>query len=164
MKITVQSIAYNGILAALYVVLTLATYNISFLALQFRVAELLMLLCFFRKDSLIGLTIGCFIANLFSFSAWDLLFGTMATVLAGIVMIFSKHLLFAIFMPVLFNGFIVAFELNWLLCEPFWISVLSVSLGELTVMLVGYIFFMIIKRRKGFFEAIGLNQNLDFKF
>ena len=164
MKITVKSIAYNGILAALYVVLTLATYNISFLALQFRVAELLMLLCFFRKDSLIGVTIGCFIANLFSFSAWDLLFGTMATVLAGLLMMFSKHLVFAIFMPVLFNGFIVAFELNWLLGEPFWISVLSVSLGELTVMLVGYIFFMIIKRRKGFLESIGLNQNLDFKF
>ena len=164
MKITIKSIAYNGILAALYVVLTLATYNISYLALQFRVAELLMLLCFFRKDSIIGVTIGCFIANLFSFSAWDLLFGTMATIIAGTIMMFSKHLAFAAFMPVLFNGFIVGFELWWLLGEPFWISVLSVSLGELAVMAVGYIFFMIMKRRKGFFEAMLLNQNLDFKF
>ena len=164
MKIDIKTIAYNGILAALYVVLTLATYNISYLGIQFRVAELLMLLCFFRKDSLIGVAIGCAIANLFSFSMWDVLFGTVATLLAGIIMMFSKHLLFAIMMPVVFNGFIVAFELHWLLAEPFWLSVLSVSLGELAVMTVGYIFFMIMKKRKGFLEEMGLNQNLDFKF
>lgn len=164
MKPAVKSIAYNGILAALYIVLTLLTYEFSYLGVQFRVAEILMIMCFFRKDSIIGLTIGCAIANLFSFSLWDVIFGTLATVISCVLMMFSKWLLLAIMAPVILNGFIVAFELWWLLDEPFWFSCFTVALGELAVLIVGYIIFMILKRRKGLLESMGANQNLDFKF
>lgn len=47
MKIDTRSIISNGIIAAVYVVLTYITYTISFLGLQFRFAEILVLLCFF---------------------------------------------------------------------------------------------------------------------
>ena len=160
----IKTIAYNGIIAAIYVVLTLITYDFSYLGIQFRIAEILMLLVFFRKDSIIGLTLGCLIANLFSFSPWDILFGTLATVFSCLIMMFLKHLIIAVFIPVIFNGFIVAFELWWILEEPFWFSVLTVALGELAVLLLGYLLFMLLKRKKNYLESIGAKQNLGFKF
>ncbi len=164
MKLTVKSIAYNGVLAALYIVLTLLTYEISYLGIQFRIAEMLMFLCFFRKDSIWGLTLGCAISNIFSFSPWDILFGTLATFIACLIIIFSKHMIFTVIVPTVLNAFIVGFELYWLLGEPFWFSCMSVAIGEFVVLMVGYIIFMIIGKRKGVLQAIGANQNLDFKF
>ena len=164
MKKPTQVITYNAIIAAIYVALTLLTYDISYLGLQFRIAEMLMLLCFFRKDSILGLSIGCAISNIFSFSPLDVLFGTLATIFACLCIMFSKFLIVGVIAPVVFNGFIIGFELWWLLGANFWLSVLSVSLGELAVLSVGYIIFMLLKKRKGFFESIGANQNLDFKF
>ena len=58
---------------------------------------------------------------------------------------------------------IIGFEL-YLLGEPFWMSCLTVALGELAVLIVGYIFFMIIKCRKNFFKLIRATQNTEFKF
>ncbi len=163
-KSPIKIITYNAIIASVYVVLTLLTYEISYLGLQFRIAEMLMLLCFFRKDSILGLTLGCAISNIFSFSPLDVVFGTMATILACLCIMFSKFLFVGVLAPVVFNGFIVGFELWWLLGAPFWPSVLSVALGELAVLSVAYIIFMLLKKRKGFFESIGADQNLEFLF
>ncbi len=55
-----------AVVAALYAVLTLALSWISFNSIQFRVAEILIILCFFRKDYVYSLVIGCAIANCFS--------------------------------------------------------------------------------------------------
>ena len=77
-----KSLTRNAIVAAIYVVLTVATSSISFGMLQVRIAEALMLLCFFRRDYIYGLTLGCFISNLFSFMWIDILVGTAATFLA----------------------------------------------------------------------------------
>ncbi len=164
MKLPIKSIAYNGVLAALYIVLTLLTYEISYLGIQFRIAEMLMFLCFFRKDSIIGLTLGCAISNILSFSPWDILFGTLATFISCLIIIFTKHMIFTVIIPTVLNAFVVGFELYWLLGEPFWFSCLTVAIGEFAVLMVGYIIFMIIGKRKGVLQAIGANQNLDFKF
>ena len=87
-KITTKDIVSNALIAALYVVLTLITYPISFLGIQFRFAEILVLLCFFRKDYSIGLIIGCAIANLASsIGLVDVGFGTAATVVACVCII-----------------------------------------------------------------------------
>lgn len=61
------------------------------------------------------------------------------------------------------NGLIVGFEL-YLIGEPLWFSMGMVALGELGVMIVGYILIMIIRRNKKFFEAVRATQNVDFKF
>lgn len=164
MKIKTRNIVSNAIVAAAYFVLTLATYPISFLGIQFRVAEILILLCFFRKDYLIGCTLGCIIANLFSSIGFiDVLFGSIATLLAGLAICFCKHLIVAIFMPVIFNAFIVGFELYHFLAEPFWISVGLVALGEMVVMILGYVVFSLLKKNKNILIGLGANQNLDFK-
>ena len=135
------------------------------MGIQFRVAEVMVLLCFFRKDYTFGLVIGCAIANLPSaIGLVDVGFGSLATLIACLGIMFMKNLGIACLFPVVSNAFIVGFELWKFLGLPFWISVGEVAIGEFAVMVVGYIFFMLIKRRKGFFETIRANQNLEFKW
>ena len=62
-RFTVRMIAENSIIAALYVVLTLLVPALSFGPIQCRFSEALVLLCFWRPDITIGLTIGCLISN-----------------------------------------------------------------------------------------------------
>ncbi len=159
-----RDIVQNGLLAAFYVVFTYLLTPISFGAIQFRFSEILVLMCFFDKKKIFGLTLGCAIANLVSpLGLMDVGFGTLATFLACLGIIFSKYLIVAISYPVVFNGLIVGFEL-YLLGDPFWLSSLTVAAGELAVLIVGYIIFMILKRKKKFFEIIKATQNTEFKF
>ncbi len=156
-------ITRNGIIAALYVVLTFITYPFSYGAIQVRIAEIMILLCFFRKDYVIGLTIGCCLANLGSSIPFDWLFGALATLIAGLVIGFCKHLIVAIFIPIIVNGFGVGIELFLLLEMNFWISVMYVAIGEAIVMAISYIFFMIIRKRKSFYNLVRATQNIEFK-
>lgn len=165
MKVSVKSIAFNGIIAAIYVVLTIVTAPFSYGQIQFRVAEMLCILCFFRKDAVIGLTAGCLIANIgSSVGAIDMLFGTAATLIACLGMAFCKQLLVAIFLPIVVNAFVVGAELYFFLELPFWANVMWVGIGESAVLIVGYIIMLCIKKKTKFYEVIGAKQNIDFKF
>ena len=161
-----RTLVRNAVVAAIYVALTFATSAISFGMIQVRISEALILLCFFRRDYTYGLTIGCLIANLFSpMLPWDLIIGTAATLFSCLGICFCKHLFIATLFPVVFNGFMVAGELHFILGEGFWLSVGFVSLGEfIAVSLIGYALFMIIRKNKYFLEQLGANRNLDFKW
>ena len=160
-KDIIHEISFNALIAAAYVVLTVLVSPLSYGAIQFRFSEILVLFCFFNKRYGIGLTLGCLIANIFSPTAsLDVIFGTIATALACLCIMFSKHLILAIWFPVVFNGFIIAWELTFF-DAPYWMSVLTISLGELAVMVIGYIVFTSIRQSKGFLNAIKANQNLD---
>lgn len=159
----IKNIADNGLVAALYVAISLITYPLSFGMIQFRVAEILVLLCFFRKDFAIGLFIGCLVTNIASFSPLDILFGSLATLLSCLVIMFSRHLIIAAIAPIIFNAFIIGIELHFLLGEPLWLAIGFVALGEAAVMVLGYIVFQLLKKNKMFMTVIKANQNLDFK-
>ncbi len=158
---TTRKIAENAIIAALYFVLTIISTPIAYGQIQFRIAEALMLLCFYRKDFVIGLTIGCFLANLgSSLLPWDLIFGTLATLLSGLAIAYlSPRLIIAAFYPALFNSFIVGAELYFILDLPFWINVAYVALGEIVVVFAGYILFLFLTRRKGFMDLLHCNAH-----
>ena len=159
-----KDIVQNGLLAALYVAITYLLAPISFWAIQFRLSEILVLACFFDKKKIVGLTLGCFLSNLVSpLGLMDVGFGTLATFLACLGIIFSKHLIVAILFPVVCNGIIVGLEL-YLIGEPLWFSMGMVALGELGVMIIGYIIVFIVRRNKGFLKAVRATQNTDFKF
>ena len=158
-----KSITRNAVVAAIYVVLTVSTSSFAFGLVQVRIAEALMLLCFFRKDYIFGLTIGCFISNLFSFMWIDVFVGTLATLIACLcICYFSfKNLLLAVVYPILFNAFIVGAELTYFGVAPFWTCAGAVALGELiAVGGLGYSMFMIIWRRPKALEALGAERNL----
>ena len=165
-KITTQDVALTAIIAALYVVLTLIVFPISFLGIQFRISEVMIILAFFNRKYSIGLILGCAIANFASpLGFYDVLFGTIATILAVIALCFIPYLAIDLLLAVIFNGFIVGAELYFILGEGFWLSTLSVAIGEFTVLAVGYIFFIIMKKKRpNFFKTIKANRNLDFKF
>lgn len=161
----IKTIVYNAVIAAIYVVLTLASYPISFGMIQFRISEMLILLCFFRKDYAIGLTLGCVIVNMFSSIGFiDCLFGGLATLISCVLVGFCRQLIVAVFIPIICNAFVVGFELYQFMQCDFWISVLWVGLGELVVLTVAYILLMIFKKRPKLHDILRSNQNIDFKF
>lgn len=164
----VKRIASNGIVAALYFVLTVATSAFSYGAIQVRVAEALVLLCFFRKDYIAGVTIGCFLANLFSTMPMpiiDMIFGTLATLVSSVLIAFMKQLFIATLFPVFVNAFVVGAELYFMLGEPFWLSCLTVGIGEfIAVSVLGYILFRILAKQESILRIIGATQNFRFKW
>ena len=163
-KSLVQDICINGIIAATYAALTIAISPLAYGPIQFRFSEIMVLLCFFNKKHTIGLTLGCLLANLFSPTAvLDVPFGTLATLIACVGIMFSKHLVVAACFPVIANAFIIAWELSFF-GEPYWMSALTVGLGELGVMVLAYIFFILIRKSKSFLKAIHAEQNTEFKF
>lgn len=75
-------ITQGAIIAGLYVVLSLLTYQFSYLEIQCRVAEALCMTLFYTPAGAWGVCIGCFITNLFGGSWMDTVFGTLATIVA----------------------------------------------------------------------------------
>lgn len=166
MNKTVKTIARNGIIAAMYVVFTLLTYPVSFGLYQLRAAEMLVLLCFFRKDYAFGLTIGCAIVNLFSaeIGIIDVLFGTCATLVSCLLVGVTKHLWFACLIPIITNGLIVGAELTYFAgMNNFFVAAGFVALGEFGAMVLGYVVFMFLRKRNKFFDLIEANQNREFR-
>ena len=66
MKWNVKLLAFNGILAAVYAVVTLLTASFAYGPVQFRIAEALCLLPMLLPQTVWGVTLGCVVANLFS--------------------------------------------------------------------------------------------------
>ena len=83
---TTGKIALGGIIAALYVALTLlaAAFGLASGAIQVRLSEALTILPVFTGAAVPGLTIGCVLANLITGCApWDVVFGSLATLLGA---------------------------------------------------------------------------------
>ena len=65
---SVRKLVRCGLVAALYVVLCLALQPLSYGAVQVRVAEALCLLPVFGTEYILGVVLGCFLANLLGLS------------------------------------------------------------------------------------------------
>ncbi|MDR0751175.1 MAG: QueT transporter family protein [Christensenellaceae bacterium] len=79
-------LARSAIVAALYFTLTYAVNPIAFGPIQFRPGEALTLLPIIFPESIVGVTLGCLLANVLSPYGWyDMLFGTMATLIASLM-------------------------------------------------------------------------------
>ena len=153
-----QNLVRLALVAALYAGLTLALPGISFGPVQFRLSELLVLLCFYRRDYSVALILGCFIANCFSpMALMDMIFGTLATAIAVIPMRSVKNIWVASLLPVISNAVIIGVELNIAFGEPLWAGMLSVGLGELAVITVlgCPLFSLVLEKNKRFMEIIG---------
>ena len=131
----------GAMIAALYVALT---YLSSLLALdkgpiQFRISEMLCVLPVFFPEAVIGLTIGCALANLSTASlALDIVFGSIATLIGAIgarlLRKLPKKLAWIIPIPtILANAVIVPFIIKYVYMTEgiYWVFFLTVGLGEL---------------------------------
>ena len=178
---TVKSIALNGIIACLYSVVTIACGSLSYQFAQFRFSELLNLLVFFNPSFTLGLTLGCFLANIFSlYGIFDVVFGTLTTLVACLLMVvyskFIKNLFFSGLIPCLLNAIVVPFtivlgtagtnEAIPLTMGNYFMMFGWVFLGEFVcINIVGYIIFLTLsKRYTGFYRSILATRNTDFKW
>ena len=148
-----------GVVAAIYLVATLLCAPLAYNAIQFRVSEMLMLLCFYNKDYIISMTVGCLLANLFSsLGMVDVVFGTAATIVAAVLIFLSRNkvnLFAASLFPVIANALIVGAEIKFVFGDPFWINAAYVALGEFVcVSILGVIVFKALERNQGFMKLV----------
>ena len=107
----IQSLLMNAVIAAVYAVLTIGLSPISYGPIQVRLSECMVLLAFYNRKWISGLTIGCLLANLNSpFGVTDMVVGTTATLVSLLLMRFAPNVFTASLAPVLING--LAFT-NW---------------------------------------------------
>ena len=84
-NLSVRRLVRCAVIAAVYVVVCLVLAPFSYGAVQVRVAEALCLLPVFGAEYIVGVTLGCFLANLLGSTVVDVVFGTLATLLACLV-------------------------------------------------------------------------------
>ena len=88
-KNTVKVLTIQALIAAIYVVLTVAIAPFSYGTIQFRISESLSQLVVFSKKYWFPITLGVAIANIFSpLGIVDVFFGTLGTGLALAISIF----------------------------------------------------------------------------
>lgn len=139
-----------AIIAALYVGLTYAFSFMSYGGVQFRISEILVLLCFYNRDYCFALILGCIFANIGSPLGYiDLIFGVMSTIFSVVTIRYCKNIYLAAVMPVLSMVF-VALELTLFLPEPsaFILNLGTTMGGEAAVMVVGVIFFKAVEKNR----------------
>jgi len=99
-----RNIAVISITAALYTALTYMLAPVGFGMIQFRLSEVLCLLAFIDPIYGIGITLGCFFANLASpFGLPDIAVGTLSTLFSVMLISKSKNLLIATIWPTVFS-------------------------------------------------------------
>ncbi|MGT2960912.1 QueT transporter family protein [Streptococcus caballi] len=152
-KLSIRDFVQVALVAALYVVLTITPplNAISYGAYQFRVSEMLNFLAFYNRKYIIGLTLGCMIANLYSFGMIDVLVGggsTLVFVTLGVILFdrYKKDYLFnglynkAFFYFSFFfaaSMITVAIELAVVAKAPLLLTWFTTAMGELASLLVG---------------------------
>lgn len=156
-KITTKFLVVTAMVAAIYVVTTMAIAPLAFGPIQMRISEVLVLLAFLDKRYVPGLVLGCFIANLFSpLGMIDVFFGTTCTIAALWGITHSKTLFGASLWPVFCNAFI-GVELYLLGIFPLFFGMFTVAVGEfLTVSVLGYAVFRQIMKNPGLVARLKL--------
>lgn len=155
---TTRKLCLAAVMAAVYAAVTIATAPLSYGLVQFRLSEALAVLCTIEPFLAVGITLGCFLANLFStVTALDLIVGTLATALACLWTIRCKKVWLIPLPNVLTNAVIVGGMLAFVLFPEqltigFILSAAQVGLGELVVMYALGLPLLLFARRTGFVE------------
>ncbi|MBR5478928.1 MAG: QueT transporter family protein [Clostridia bacterium] len=147
-----------GIIAAIYAVLTLAVPFIGFGPIQFRISEAMCVLPLFFPESVLGLFIGCLVSNSVGMAfgmttPWDILIGSLATLIAAIITRKIKQDLLVPLPSVLVNALMIGTMLTFVIMPEFKLvpllyNILTVGLGQfLSCYLLGIPLLKILKKR-----------------
>jgi len=135
-------ITESGVIAAIYVLLTMMFVPISFgqSGIDVRIAEALIILPYFTPAAVPGLAVGCVIANIMGGGIiWDIIFGSCATLIgAALGYVLRKNRWLVPLPAVLSNTLIIPFILRYGygINLPIPMLMLSVGAGE---MIGGYV-------------------------
>jgi uncharacterized membrane protein len=153
MKRSTRRIAFAGILAAVYAVVTYLCLPFAYGSIQFRLSEALAVLCCVTPAAIPGMVMGCIVANIFTtlgFPVIDIVFGSLATLLACCVTRYMSRslpekprMVWLIPLPtILSNALIVGAEIAYFFTEgeaflpAFGYNALTVGVGEAAVMYI----------------------------
>ncbi|MBQ8186487.1 MAG: QueT transporter family protein [Clostridia bacterium] len=138
MKNNVKFLARAGMIAALYIALTAvsAVLGLASGAVQVRISEALCVLPVFTAAAIPGVTVGCLLSNiLFGGTVYDILFGTLATLVGAVLAWLIRRLPMLASVPtILSNAVIIPVVLilsgagGWNML-PYFIA--TVALGEI---------------------------------
>ncbi len=109
-KLSVRDLTLAAAVGAIYVVLGYFgnIFNLTFGAVQCRFAEALTVLPFLNPVTGVGVFIGCLITNILSpYGPLDMIFGSLATLLAAFLTARCKNKWLAPLPPVLCNAIII---------------------------------------------------------
>lgn len=135
--------ARTALIAAAYAVLTLAFPPLSYGPIQLRISEAMCILPFFMGEAVLGLTLGCFIANVIGVSfgmtlPWDILVGTSASFIAAIITYKIKNKWLLPLPSIVVNALFVGTMLTYVILNgsesvPLWYNILTVGAGQAIV-------------------------------
>jgi len=144
-KSRTQRLVLSGVIGGIYAALTLMVYPLSYGPIQVRISEALTVLPLFFGEAVIGLSVGCLVANFFGNGVLDVVFGTLATLIAGVLTMASGRIkdarvrvVVGIIPPIVVNALIVPLTFLALteLKEAYLINVLTVGAGQAVVLTV----------------------------
>ncbi len=142
-----------AVIASVYAAVTILLAPISFGPTQLRISDILMPIPYhpyFGFGGVVGLTVGCLLANLVSpYGIWDVALGTLTNLVAGLLSWLAgrafprsvKGRVLAVASPVITVTFIIGYVLLHLIYKvPLKVSIPGVALGEVfTSGLGGYL-------------------------
>lgn len=151
----VVEISKAGIVAALYVVLTVMFSALSYGAIQIRFSETFNNLVVFNKRYIWAVTLGCAIANMWSsLGMVDVIFGTLGTLVMTVISRYLSQKVESVPAKLAITVVIctlmmwsVALELHILTNAPFWWTYFTVALGEFISMTIGAILVWIVSQK-----------------
>ena len=159
-NITARKLCVCAIVAALYAAITILTAPLSYGLVQFRLSEALVVLCAFAPQLGIGITLGCFLANMMStVTALDMIVGTLATALACRLTARCKKAWQTVVPNVVTNAVLVGIMLGFVLMPDmlpmgFFLCGAQVAFGELIVMVFLGIPLYLFAKRTGFVQKL----------
>ncbi|MDR0831413.1 MAG: QueT transporter family protein [Bacillales bacterium] len=165
-KNNVVFLCKSAIVIALYVVLTLIIPAFSYGPLQFRIGELLILLVFYNRKYAIPLIMACLFTNIFSPFPLDILFGTLGTIFAVLLMfIFKKNIWLSSLMPTITNALFVTIaiilsskELEWSFLGFLSIA-WTIALSEFIIItLIGVPLFLLLRKQPKISKLLEIND------
>ena len=140
-----------AMIAAIYVILNIIFAPISYGPIQVRIAEALVILPFIDPSAIMGLFLGCVLANIYGgLGIVDVIGGSLCTLIAAYLTFKLKNPKLAPLPPVLINAFGVSIYLHLLFDLPYWITVLYIGIGEvIACYILGYpLLILLIKNKK----------------
>jgi len=142
-------IAEAAVIAAMYAALTILIAGGSG-QIQIRVSEALTVLAYFTPAAIPGLLIGCLTSNIFvGAGIYDIVFGSLATLIAAFFTNRMPSKLLAPLPPVILNAVFVAFVLNLSINAPLLVTMGTVALGEIIACYgLGYPLMLLVEKNR----------------
>ncbi|WP_238883183.1 QueT transporter family protein [Clostridium sp. YIM B02551] len=160
----IKRLVYSALIAAIYAALTYLIAPIAYGPIQFRISEIMVLLVLVDPFYIVGLTLGCFLANLLGpYGFMDITVGTLATFVAVVLMSGTIKIMkdsklgiiVASLWPTVINGVFIGYMLYYVVQAPLLLTMFQVGVGEFVVVTVVGVPIYLYLKEKNIFKRLG---------